>query len=236
MAPTGSSNGGGVGPSRRTWDKDEYASKASSRQRQNHELAEVNSKRREQGLPPLKKLKSDEPEPTQAMQERRGPLDLDKNQGKTLMVDMSSGAGERGQQRGPGFYCDVCRKLLKDNLAYLDHVNGRVHLMRIGQSTQQDRATLQDVKAKFAELRERMGQDGAQSKSMAYDFDARIKAIAEAQEREDADKKDKKREERLRKKQKKTQVDDDAIPPPEPDSEDAMMAAMGFGGFGSTKK
>lgn len=247
--PTAAGGGNGVGPSRRTWDTDEFSRKAMSREKRQAELDSVNAERRAQGLPPLKRLKSNAPEPELAMQQRRAPLDLEKNQGKTLMVDLATDA--KGQT-GPGFYCEVCRKLLKDNLAYLDHINGRVHLMRIGQSTQQDRATLEQVHQMLDELRrtrlEAGGGGGGAGKSVKYDFDERIKKIAEQEEKERAEKREKRRQQRAAKKKSASdshnQSQTHAAASQEPtigsggadDSEAAMMAAMGFGGFASTKK
>lgn len=215
-----------------------------SREKRQAELDSVNAERRSQGLPPLKRLKSNQPEPELAMQQRRAPLGLDKNEGKTLMVDLAG--GDAKGQTGPGFYCEVCRKLLKDNLAYLDHINGRVHLMRIGQSTQQDRATLQEVKDMLEELkRTRLASGGAVgTKSMSYDFDERIKKIAEQEEKDKQQKREKRRQQRLAKKVGATKTSAHAqdggasadTGANGDESEAAMMAAMGFGGFGSSKK
>lgn len=226
-APSSSGPSGGVGPSRRTWDKDDFARKAMSREKRQAELDSVNAERRSQGLPPLKRLKSTAPEPELSMQQRSAPLGLDKNQGKTLMVDLSSDSG----QTGPGFYCQTCRKLLKDNLAYLDHINGRVHLMRIGQSTQQDRASLQDVLAMLDRLRQERGA-GGNNKSAAYDFDQRIKSIADQQEMERQQRRQKRRDAKNAKKPSTST----AVDQPANDDDDNMLSAMGFGGFGSTKK
>ncbi len=197
-----------------------------SREKRQAELDSVNAERRSQGLPPLKRLKSTAPEPELSMQQRSTPLGLEKNQGKTLMVDLSSDSG----QTGPGFYCQTCRKLLKDNLAYLDHINGRVHLMRIGQSTQQDRASLQDVLDMLDRLRQERG--AGKHKSAAYDFDQRIKSIADQQDMERQQRRQKRRD---AKQAKKSNASAD-VQQPANDDDDNMMAAMGFGGFGSTKK
>lgn len=236
-ASTSAASGGGVGPSRRTWDKDAFERKAVSREKRQAELDSVNAERRSQGLAPLKRLKSHAPEPELAMQQRRAPLELEKNQGKTLMVDLSSGDGKG--QTGPGFYCEVCRKLLKDNLAYLDHINGRIHLMRIGQSTQQDRATLEDVQEMLDKLRkEKLGTGEDAGGAMKYDFDERIRKIAEQEEKEREDKRAKRRQQKqLKKETARMAANGDSLGAGENDeSEAAMMAAMGFGGFGSTKK
>lgn len=163
------------------------------------------------------------------------------------MVDLAGGEGGKGQT-GPGFYCEVCRKLLKDNLAYLDHVNGRVHLMRIGQSTQQDRASLEDVKKMLDELRRtKLGNGGeGGGKGATYDFDERIKKIAEQEEKEREEKRQKRRQQKLLKKGGKQgtgaaadadgKVQEEEAGGGQSNAEEAMMAAMGFGGFGTTKR
>lgn len=72
------------------------------------------------GLKPLPRRRYEDtlPAPTSDLQARAAPLDLDKNVGKTLIV-------EQVGRRGPGYYCDVCRKTCKDSIGYLDHINGR---------------------------------------------------------------------------------------------------------------
>lgn len=68
--------------------------------------------------PPRKK--DDLPKPTELMKAREAPLELNKNVGKTVIIN--AGAGAAGQ---PGFYCDVCKRTSKDSVGYLDHINGR---------------------------------------------------------------------------------------------------------------
>ena len=55
------------------------------------------------------------------MKQREGPLELDKNLGKTMVVQ---NAGNRGPGV-PGFYCETCNRTYKDSAGYLDHINGR---------------------------------------------------------------------------------------------------------------
>ena len=55
------------------------------------------------------------------MKQREGSLDLDKNLGKTMVVQSTSGRGPGV----PGFYCEVCNRTYKDSTGYLDHINGR---------------------------------------------------------------------------------------------------------------
>ncbi len=147
------SGGAGVGPSRRTWDVEEYTSKARERDREDKERAVENEERlrkgeryacgrhrcrvypskplrtrrsrppflpasaADQGLKPATKRKEELPKATMDLQARVDPLELDKNQGKTMMVE--------GKQ-GPGFYCQLCNRTCKDSARYLDHINGRL--------------------------------------------------------------------------------------------------------------
>ena len=71
--------------------------------------------------PPRKKAGDDIPKPTSSLQAREAPLDLTKNLNKTIIVDV----GGSGGQKGPGFYCEVCKRTCKDSARYLDHINGR---------------------------------------------------------------------------------------------------------------
>lgn len=95
-------------------------------------------------------------------------------------------------------------------------------LRRMGQTTQVARSTVQEVRERIAQLRE---ETAAGATAKAYDFDARIRAIAEEQQREKEARKRKRKEEMQKKK----------APPPE-EVDEQVMAAMGFGGFGGGKK
>ena len=39
----------------------------------------------------------------------------------------------------PGYWCDVCQCLLKDSMAYLDHINGKKHQRALGYSMRTER-------------------------------------------------------------------------------------------------
>lgn len=120
----------------------------------------------------------------------------------------------------------MCKKTCKDSVGYLDHINGRMHLRRLGQTTQAERGTLQSVKDRIAYIRaERaLGATPAQR----YDFDARLRQIAADQRREHEQRRRDRQEERLR---KKPRSDEDVVVQDDAD----VMAAMGFGSFGSTR-
>jgi hypothetical protein len=116
------SGGSGVGPNRRKWDMDEYGEKARQRDREDKERAQENEERLRKGQKPLQRKRQELlPKATETLKAREGDLEIEKNQGKTLMVD-----GAVGGRKGPGFHCEVCNRTFKDSLAYLDHVNGRL--------------------------------------------------------------------------------------------------------------
>lgn len=185
--------------------------------------------------------KDDLPKPTELMKAREGPLELDKNLNKTIIVN-SSGTGAAQ----PGFYCDICKRTNKDSVAYLDHINGRsrkflqlafinifrrfrfINLIRLlllsdlrklGQTTRVVKSTLNDVRIKIAELRAKTAETAEEKK---YDFEKRIKEIKAAELTSKADEKEarkKKRAENIANAIEGAPVDQD------------MMAAMGFGSF-----
>lgn len=125
---------------RKKWDKEEYAEKAKKKDEEERERMKENEERMKQGahtdkmypgicLPdvgkkPRKGRKDDLPKPTELMKRREGSLDLDKNLGKTMVVQNTSGRGPGV----PGFYCETCNRTYKDSTGYLDHINGRARM------------------------------------------------------------------------------------------------------------
>jgi U4/U6.U5 tri-snRNP component SNU23 len=73
------------------------------------------------GKKPIKGKRKDIPKPTELMKRRDHDLELEKNLGKTMVVQNPGGRGA-GQ---PGFYCEACNRTYKDSVGYLDHINGR---------------------------------------------------------------------------------------------------------------
>ncbi|ESK96546.1 zinc finger matrin-type protein 2-like [Moniliophthora roreri MCA 2997] len=206
---------------RKKWDKEEYAEKARKRDLEEKERMQENEERLKQGKRPRKGPKRDDlPKPTQLMKQREGPLELDKNLGKTMVVQNPGGRGP-GQ---PGFYCETCNRTYKDTTGYLDHINSRAHLRAIGQTTKLERSTLEQVRARIALLRERTKES---SSAKAYDFDKRLAQIKE-------------KEQTLReqkKAQKKADKEKALVNELADSAENNEMAQMmGFAGFGSSKK
>ncbi|KII92818.1 hypothetical protein PLICRDRAFT_51158 [Plicaturopsis crispa FD-325 SS-3] len=207
---------------RKKWDKEEYAEKARLKDQEEKERMQENEERLKQGKRPRKGRKDDVPKPTQLMQQREAPLELDKNLNKTMVVQNPGGRGP-GQ---PGFYCETCNRTYKDSVGYLDHINGRAHLRNLGQTTKIARSTVEQVRARIAFLREKT-KDASNAKS--FDFDQRL---AEVKAKETAIREKKKAEKKAAKEQARVELAKDTAN----GGDDDMAKMMGFGGFGSTKK
>ncbi|KAE8215123.1 hypothetical protein CF319_g7369 [Tilletia indica] len=216
--------GSGVGAVRRTWDHEEYATKARERDRKERELMQQNDERKRKGLKPLNRWREELPKPTAELKQREGPLELGKNLNKTIMVENPT----KGGQKQPGFYCELCRRTYKDTMAYLDHINGRSHLRKLGQTTQVARSTAEQVRARIELLR---AQREDKTRGAAnYDFEARLRQIAEAQEKAKVEKREKKKAEReAAEKAKQAELNEGGL------DQDAMNM-LGFASFGSGKK
>ncbi|KAF7321804.1 Zinc finger matrin-type protein 2-like [Mycena kentingensis (nom. inval.)] len=206
---------------RKKWDKEEYAERAKKKDEEERERMKDNEERMRQGKKPRKgPSNKDLPKPTELMKQRDGPLELDKNLNKTMVVQNTSNKGP-GQ---PGFYCETCTRNYKDSIAYLDHLNSRSHLRALGQTTKLERSTLAQVQARIAFLREKT-KDATNAK--AYDFDKRLAEVKAIELKKRAENKAAKQAEKER---IRLEMAKDAEPV------DEMQNMMGFSGFGTTKK
>eukprot|EP00894_Picocystis_sp_ML_P003854 jgi/Pico_ML_1/54371/g4730.t1 len=119
--------------SRRTWDKDQYASMAQEREAKERAFSD-DKKRRRMELDPLHNgLIRERARLTHRDQE----VVLDQRLGQAQVF---SASGPRHQQ--PGYYCNVCECVLKDSKSYVDHINGKKHLKLLGMSTRVERETI----------------------------------------------------------------------------------------------
>ena len=57
---------------------------------------------------------------TELLKQRSEKINLSAELGKTKVVSKTASLSEQG-----GFYCETCDTLLKDSIAYMDHINGR---------------------------------------------------------------------------------------------------------------
>lgn len=174
------------------------------------------------------------------MKRREGSLDLDKNLGKTMVVQNASGRGPGV----PGFYCEACNRTYKDSTGYLDHINGRARTSRhlplcppslltvcsdlraLGQTTRIERSTVEQVRARIAYLREKTKEA---SNAKSFDFEQRL---TEIKEKEATLREEKKAQKKAKKEQALVAMAKDTAMV----QDDPMMQMMGFSGFGTSKK
>uniref|UniRef100_H3GMH5 U1-type domain-containing protein n=1 Tax=Phytophthora ramorum TaxID=164328 RepID=H3GMH5_PHYRM len=160
----------------------------------------------------------------------------------TVKVVKTDDASKNG-----GYYCEVCECGLKDSVAYLDHINGKKHLRKLGYSMRVERSTVDQVKNRLQSASKRKWDPLMTKKLDAMeDYEKKLKAIEEEEARVKRQKKEEKKAKKLGKSapeqltsnktedvaaDTKTAAADEA-----PDAEAEMMAMMGFGGFGGSKK
>jgi len=184
---------------RRTWDREEYAKQAQLRREQ----------QQNKDLTPIEGHKSIS----------RDSLNFHSDLNKRQIIT-SNVVSTRGKSFG--FYCEVCNLTFKDNLKYVDHLNSKPHLIRSGETSQEQHVTLQEVKDRYEMLVKKL--DEQMSEGEKYDIKKRI---AKRQAFEEELKIKKQRKKALKRQQNEESQDE---------GDDEMKKLMGFGGFGSTKK
>ncbi|KAG7376990.1 hypothetical protein PHYPSEUDO_012345 [Phytophthora pseudosyringae] len=146
-----------------------------------------------------------------------------------------------------GYFCEVCECSLKDSVAYLDHINGKKHLRKLGYSMRVERSTVDQVKNRLQSASKRKWDPLMTKKLDAMeDYEKKLKAVEEEEARVKRQKKEQKKANKLGKEapdhgsfdqkddvaaHKKTKAADEV-----PDADAEMMAMMGFGGFGGSNK
>lgn len=90
------------------------------------------------------------------MQAREYDLQLEAKLGKRRLVTEATPQAQVG-----GYWCEVCQCTLRDNMTYLDHINGRPHQARLGFSVRAERATVDQVKARFERLKAQKAGGGS---------------------------------------------------------------------------
>eukprot|EP00891_Asterochloris_glomerata_P007285 jgi/Astpho2/7285/e_gw1.00113.124.1_t len=110
---------------RRTWDVDEFADKAATREAEG--LIVERSK----------------------LQQRNYTLDLKARLGKTQVVTNTTPINQQA-----GYFCNVCDCILRDSASYLDHINGKYHNRALGMSMRVEKSTVDDVRTRLEKLKE----------------------------------------------------------------------------------
>lgn len=153
----------------------------------------------------------------QPLKRRDYEVDLDSRLGKTQVVTPIAPLSQQA-----GYFCSVCKCVVKDSANYLDHINGKKHQRALGMSMRVERASLQQVQERFEALKKRK----VEGVFTEQDLDERILK----QQQEEEERKRQRREKKKEKKKEKSKEEESEEVDPD------VAALMGFGGFGSSKK
>ncbi|KAL7235327.1 hypothetical protein ACSBR1_018766 [Camellia fascicularis] len=130
-------------------------------------------------------------------------VDLESRLGKTQVVTPIAPLSQQA-----GYFCSVCKCVVKDSANYLDHINGKIYQRALGMSMRVERASLQQVQERF-QLLKRRKDTGSFTEQ---DFDEQI--LKQQQEEEE-----RKRQRRERKKEK-------VVVPFTPDAGDSSFPSL----------
>eukprot|EP01039_Chlorochromonas_danica_P007526 gene7526-8324_t len=225
---------------RRTWDKEFYEKKAKERLEYGDEYvdgsnttSEVGSKKqtaevREEFRPATENEQGPLGSQRAFLKSRESKIELEDKVGKVEILNPSDGDKA-------GFWCEVCKCLLKDSASYLDHINGKKHQRALGYSMRVERADVDTVKQRLADLKRKLVTAPAPKLSAVEEYKQKL-AKQEA-EKEDF-KRRRKEEQQSKKSQEKERRhnDDDDEEEVIGEVDPALAAMMGMSKFGSTKR
>jgi len=225
---------------RKTWNRDEYERKAKDRDDEERERRRDYAKSRHEAMKVAgdsdddwdafdedwegvhkkssipRRPKDEPPVKRKALSQRDYKVDLDSKLGKSSVITKNTPSNASG-----GYYCNVCDCIVKDSINFLDHINGKKHQRNMGMSMRVERSSLDQVKARFALNKKKMDE-----KKKEYDLEQRTTELREEEEKLREYRREKKKE------KKRKHIEDDH----QMGGDQDMMAMMGFGGFGGSKK
>ena len=146
--------------------------------------------------------------------------ELESRVGTKTIVNLDTG-------EGLGFKCEQTGVILRDSIAYLDHINGKKQAKAMGMSMRVERSTVEQVRARMEMIKNKKAEE---KKNGVVDFNKRVRMAEEDEEEIRARRAEKKKAKKeAEKKAKMADAPDEGIDP-------EMAAMMGFGGFGTTSQ
>jgi U4/U6.U5 tri-snRNP component SNU23 len=193
MADKKTAAGAGDTDFRRTWDRADYADRATKREAKQKEESKARYEAKLAGKRYVRRAST--PPDVRDTQARSTRLNVGDMVGKTMLVPAGAAVGKRG--RGAGFYCEACDLTFKDNLQLVEHYNSKQHLSNTGESGQVRRATVQDVRERLMWLKRK--RDEEMKENEVIDLQGRLDRAREREEKEREAKRRKRNEQRRRK-------------------------------------
>lgn len=172
---------------RRKWNKDEYDAKATAL----GVTGVHNAALAVDGAVEVKAVTYEQDRGTATA--RTTSLNLDQNVGVRVEV---------ADARTAGFYCETCDRAVKDSASWLDHLNSVQHQKNAGTSLRAERSTVDEVHARFRELKRKAlhslahGDDATPDAAALIDeteFEARLERLRQTDEQRRAEKRARKR-------------------------------------------
>jgi len=209
---------------RRRWDKEAYEAKAKEKAKEEEEQegSELTARQKKyRALDPLHQGLITERSALKREEVEKHRVDYGSQVGKKSVVSL---VGDRSKQGG--FYCKTCDVLMKDSLAFADHLNGKMHQRLLGMTMRTERASLGSVKEKLAALKRKRERGARADPEKEYED-----KMARLEEEEEEKKRNRKQAKLERKLKEKEDRDKERLETEENADQD-LMAAMGFSGFG----
>jgi len=147
-------------------------------------------------------------------------IDLTSRLNKTQVQSITMSASQQA-----GYYCEVCDCMLKDSLAYLDHLNGKYHNRNLGMNMDVERSTVDQVRQRLERAKQRKA---GQLPTETHDHIPDGMGLLE-------NKKDEKEDSDSSPETSESEDDEEQLTENNA-GEDDFAAIMGFAGFGGSKK
>ncbi|CAM9583760.1 unnamed protein product [Chrysoparadoxa australica] len=220
---------------RRTWDKEEYESRARRRVEEgdSEDDNEAGEATKEEFEPAEPMAAGPEGSKRAFLKLRKNDLNLEAKIGKTQQISAAALPNAQG-----GYWCEVCKCLLKDSMAYLDHINGKKHQRALGYSMRVERSSVNQVQDRLRAAKRKAAEQAQQKAQVSRGPSAIAELDGRAEEAEEerrrkraATKKAKEAQRRAAAAAAAAESEEDGLGD---DGDDEMARIMGFGKFASS--